>query len=111
MNESTGNSTTISRYEMKCINTSVCTFSSLYFIEINALVSIHICSRLVIMNQLCILLVLVVVAVVYVDCHGRLWEPPGRGTEHRRVDQGYNVYWEDKDYNDNELFCGGKDVS
>jgi len=33
--------------------------------------------------------------------HGRLTEPPARGTAWR---YGFNT---PKDYNDNELFCGG----
>ena len=55
-----------------------------------------------------VLLAAVVALVQHVEGHGRLWEPPGRGTEHKR---GYDVPEEKKDYNDIELFCGGKDVS
>ena len=60
------------------------------------------------MNSVILVAFVAVVAVVYVDAHGRMWEPPGRGTEWRR---GYAVPEEKKDYNDMEGYCGGKTVS
>ncbi|XP_072045962.1 uncharacterized protein [Amphiura filiformis] len=51
--------------------------------------------------------ILLVLVAVYVDAHGRFWDPPGRGTEWR---QGYDVPEEQKDYNDMETYCGGKGV-
>ncbi|XP_072044825.1 uncharacterized protein [Amphiura filiformis] len=60
-----------------------------------------------IMFKVLLLVFLVAIATVYVDSHGRLWEPPGRGTEWKR---GYDVPEEKKDYNDIELFCGGRGV-
>ena len=60
------------------------------------------------MIKILLLSLLVAIATVYVDSHGRLWEPPGRGTEWRR---GFDVPEEKKDYNDIELYCGGRGVS
>ena len=51
---------------------------------------------------------LLAVLAVYVDGHGRLWEPPGRGTEWRR---GFDVPEEKRDYNDVAVYCGGRGVS
>ncbi|XP_072044826.1 uncharacterized protein [Amphiura filiformis] len=59
------------------------------------------------MFKVLLLAFLVAIATVYVDSHGRLWEPPGRGTEHRR---GFDVPEEKKDYNDVELYCGGRGI-
>ncbi|XP_072045960.1 uncharacterized protein [Amphiura filiformis] len=59
------------------------------------------------MAKSAILLVLVAVSAVYVDAHGRMWEPAGRGTEWRR---GFDVPESGKDYNDMEGYCGGKTV-
>ncbi|XP_052785654.1 uncharacterized protein LOC128221204 [Mya arenaria] len=39
--------------------------------------------------------------------HGMLWDPPQRSTAWRR---GYPLPVEDRNYNDNELFCGGRTV-
>ena len=60
------------------------------------------------MNAFILLGLVAVIAVVYVDAHGRMWEPAGRGTEWRR---GFQVPEEKKDYNDMEGFCGGRTVS
>ncbi|XP_071795999.1 uncharacterized protein [Asterias amurensis] len=59
------------------------------------------------MNAFILLGLVAVIAVVYVDAHGRMWEPAGRGSEWRR---GFQVPEEKKDYNDMEGFCGGRTV-
>ena len=48
-----------------------------------------------------------VIFAVYVDGHGRLWEPAGRGTEWRK---GYWVPEPKRDYNDDQVYCGGRGV-
>ncbi len=60
------------------------------------------------MFRVILLAFLVAIAVVHRDAHGRLWEPPGRGTEWRK---GFDVPEEKRDYNDIELYCGGRGVS
>jgi len=52
-----------------------------------------------------LLLILVLCLVSRVSGHGRLWEPPSRGSMWRR---GYNT---SININDNELSCGGFTVS
>ncbi|XP_072044828.1 uncharacterized protein [Amphiura filiformis] len=48
-----------------------------------------------------------VVFAVYVEGHGRLWEPAGRGTEWRK---GFWVPEPQRDYNDDQVYCGGRGV-
>ena len=48
-----------------------------------------------------------VIFAVYVDGHGRLWEPAGRGTEWRK---GFWVPEPQRDYNDDQVYCGGRGV-
>ena len=55
------------------------------------------------------LAVLLAVFAVYVEGHGRMWEPPGRGTEWRKNE--WPIEEAQKDYNDMETYCGGKGVS
>ena len=62
------------------------------------------------MRVLCVCLLLAV-GILYVEAHGRLWEPPGRGTEWRRDEFKDQVPWDKQDYNDMELWCGGRGVS
>ena len=50
----------------------------------------------------------ILAVVVCVHGHGRLWEPAGRGTEWRK---GFPVPEPRRDYNDNEVYCGGRGVS
>ena len=55
-----------------------------------------------------IVLAILTAVVVGVYGHGRLWEPAGRGTEWRK---GFPVPEPKRDYNDNEVYCGGRGVS
>ena len=51
--------------------------------------------------------------VVGIHCHGRLFEPPSRASMWRRNDEAFYNQFKDciePDYNDNQLYCGGKSV-
>ena len=60
------------------------------------------------MHGVTLVALVALLGVVYVNGHGRLWEPAGRGTEHRR---GFKVPENKKDYNDDQVYCGGRGVS
>lgn len=56
-------------------------------------------------RKVVVLVALVIICFTRVNGHGRLWEPPSRGSMWRR---GYNT---SININDNELSCGGFTVS
>ncbi|WAR15564.1 hypothetical protein MAR_005669 [Mya arenaria] len=58
-------------------------------------------------NVCLVVTILTIRSISEVKGHGMLWDPPGRSTAWRR---GYPLPVEDRNYNDNELFCGGRIV-